>query len=329
MKFIAYEVRDDEVSFFNEATKKNNMEVIYTHDKLNLHTVSLSKDCIGVTILGCNVDTKILDKLKELGVKYLATRTIGYDHIDIHYANKIGIKVSNAKYGPNGVADFTVMLMLMSIRKYKQALFRGNVNDYSLSGLQGKEMKSLTIGVIGTGRIGQTVIENLQGFGSKIIAYDAYENQNLQGKVTYVDLATIYKKSDVITLHTPLFQSTYHLINKQTLEQMKDGVVLINTARGELMDLVALVEGLESKKIGALGVDVIENEQGIYHLDRRFDIIRNRDMAYIRQFPNVTMTQHIAFYTEEAVESMVQCAVESLNEFAARGQSENEIFCKL
>ncbi|WP_160680118.1 D-isomer specific 2-hydroxyacid dehydrogenase family protein [Clostridium sp. C8-1-8] len=326
MKFIAYDTRDDERNAFEELSKKLNIEIKLILEGLNINNIDLAKDFDGVTILGhSKVDSVILDKLKEFKINYLSTRTVGYNHIDIDYAKTLGIKVSNSYYAPNGVADYTVMLILMCIRHYKQAMFRGNVNDYSLKGLQGKEMKDLTIGVIGTGKIGATVIDNLKGFGSKILAYDKYENEKVKQKATYVDLDTLYKESDVITLHTPLLDSTYHMINTEALAKMKDNVVLINCARGELMHIPDLITGVETRKIGALGLDVFENEEGIYHLDRRTDIISNRDMAYLRQFPNVIMTQHMAFYTDAAVTSMVCSSVNSLVDFIEKGESVHEI----
>ncbi len=326
MKIAAYDVREDEKIYFEEIIKQLDLEIVYIDEILSMDTIELAKNCDGVSILGhSQIDSTILNKLKDLNIKYISTRTVGYNHIDLEYANKIGIKVSNSNYPPSGVAEYTVMLMLMSSRNYKQAMFRGNVNDYSLAGLRGKEIKDLTVGVIGSGKIGCAVIDILQGFGCKIIVYDKFIKEEIKLKAEYVDLETLYKDSDVITLHTPLLKETYHMINKETINKMKDGVILINCARGELMDIEAVIEGIEEKKIGALGLDVIENEEGIYHKDRRTDILINRQMAYIRQFPNVTMTQHIAFYTDTAVKSMVTCSVKSLVDFINTGKSELEI----
>lgn len=328
MKFISYETREDERKDFEELSKKLNVEIVLVKETLNENTVCLAEGCDGVTTLGqSQINKSILDKLRKINIKYIATRTIGYNHIDVKYAKSKGIKVSNAYYAPNGVAEYTVMLMLMCIRNYKQAMFRGNVNDYSLIGLRGREMKDLTVGVIGTGKIGAAVIECLQGFKCRILAYDKFVNESIKEKVSYVDLDTIYKESDIITLHTPLNEDTYHIINSENIKKMKDDVVLINCARGQLMHLPDLIDGIEKRKIGALGLDVVENEEGIYHLDRRTDIISNRDMAYLRQFPNVIMTQHMAFYTDAAVNSMVRCSINSLVCFAKNGISDCEVNC--
>ncbi len=326
MRITAYEIREDEKKVFEKLAKELNIEIISTNEALNENTIQLAQGSQGVTILGhSKINAAILNNLKELNINYISTRTVGYDHIDIEAARKLDMKVSNAKYGPNGVADYTMMLILMSLRKYKQAMFRANVNDYSLFGLQGREMKDLTIGIMGTGRIGSQVINILSGFGSRILAYDNFQNEKVKDKAEYVSMEYLYENSDVISFHVPLLDSTYHMVNKESLEKMKDGVILINCARGELMNFSDVIEAIENERIGALALDVFENENGIYHMDRRTDIIRNRDMAYIRQFPNVIMTQHMAFYTDVAVADMVSCGVKSLVSFVTEDKSENEI----
>lgn len=313
MKIIAFEVRDDEMSTFRRLEEEHNLDIAYYSFPIDTEHLDLVDGYEYITTLGMShLDADLLDKLYERGIRFLSTRTIGYNHIDVEHANQLGMVVSNACYGPYGVADYTIMLILMSLRHYKQALFRGNVNDYSLTGLQGMEMHNLTVGVIGTGKIGAAVIQNLQGFRCKVLAYDVYENPSVKDMAEYVSLEELYERCDIITLHTPLLPSTHHMINKDTISQMKDGVIIINCARGPLICLEDLVNAVESKKVGAVGLDVVEHEEGIYHRDLRSDIIRNRDMAYLRQFPNVTMTQHMAFYTKEAVESMVEYSVKNL-----------------
>lgn len=313
MKLIAFEVRDDEMGTFKRLEKEHNLEITYYPFPVTTENIDLADGFEYMTTLGMShLDSELLDLLYQKGIRFLNTRTIGYNHIDIKHANEAGMVISNTYYGPYGVADYAIMLILMSLRHYKQALFRGNVNDYSLAGLQGMEMRNLTVGVIGTGKIGAAVIENLQGFRCKVLAYDVHQNPSVQGLAEYVSLKELYNRCDIITLHTPLLESTYHMINKDTIGQMKDGVIIINCARGPLICLEDLINAVESKKVGAVGLDVVEHEEGIYHRDLRSDIIRNRDMAYLRQFPNVTMTQHMAFYTKEAVESMVVYSIKNL-----------------
>lgn len=320
MKICAYEVREDEKKDFARMAEKLQVE-IELHDEIpGPDTAALAEGCEGVTMLGMGkIDKELLDMWKSMGVQCISTRTIGYNHIDTDYAKEIGMQVCNAAYPPSGVAEFTLMLMLMCLRNYKQSLWRGQVNDFALQGLQGKEIGSMTVGVIGTGKIGAQVIKYLTGFGCRILAYDMYPNVALKDVVEYVELDELFAKADMITLHTPLLDSTYHLVNAETIAKMKDGVVLINCARGELMDTTALIEGIESGKIGALGLDVVEGERGIAHEDHRIDILSNQQMAYLRQFRNVTMTPHMAFYTDVAVSHMVECGVAGLVEMLQNG----------
>ncbi|MCR3761562.1 lactate dehydrogenase [Clostridium felsineum] len=326
MKILAFEVREDEELYFKKYADKYNCEITLTEAPLNFETLPMANGYDGVSILGkSHLTADIEDNLKASKVNFCSTRTVGFNHIDIEHAHKIGLKVANSNYPPTGVAEHTVMLILMSLRNYKQAMWRGQVNDYSLSGLKGRELNSLTVGIIGTGKIGQCVIKNLFGFGCKILACDKYENDEIKKYATYTDLDTLITSSDIISLHTPLLESTYHLINDEKINKMKDNVVLINCARGELMDINALIYGVESKKIGALGLDVIEGEDGLYHEDKRSDIISNQKIAYLRQFPNVILTQHIAFYTDTAVENMVKCSIEAIHDFVKKGDCPTSI----
>ncbi|MCC8059259.1 MAG: D-isomer specific 2-hydroxyacid dehydrogenase family protein [Clostridiales bacterium] len=320
MKIYAYEVREDERRAFARIGAELGAELVLDTAVPTLENAESVRGCEGVTMLGQGkISRELLEKYRELGICCISTRTIGYNHIDIAAAKELGIQVCNSNYAPNGVADFTVMMILMCLRNYKQAMWRGYVNDFSLGGLEGREMRSLTIGVMGTGRIGLQVLKNLQGFGCRLLAYDVYQNEATARVAQYVSLDEFYRECDIISLHMPLLPSTKHIINAESIAKMKDGVILVNCARGELMDSEALVEGIESMKIGALGMDTLEGEEGIIHCDRRTDIIANRNWFYLHQFRNVIMTQHMAFYTEEAVESMVRCGVEGILQMAESG----------
>lgn len=320
MKIYAFEVREDEKKAFEQIAAQCGVEVTLSSEVPSLENADVVKGYDGVTTLGMGkLNRELLSRYHENGVRFLSTRTIGYNHIDLAAAKELGISVCNATYAPNGVADFTVMMILMCLRQYKQAMWRGQVNDFSLQGLQGRDMSSLTIGIMGTGRIGVQVLKNLSGFGCRLLAYDIRKNPEAEKLAEYVDQETIYKECDVISLHMPLFDSTYHIINEETIAKMKDGVILINCARGGLTDINALVDGIESEKIGALGMDTVEGEEGIVHEDRRTDIISNRNWFYLHQFRNVIMTQHMAFYTKEAVESMVRCGVEGIVQMEQTG----------
>ena len=313
MKIAVYEVRDDERAALEAEAEATGAELILSSEIPGPETAALAEGCGGVSFLGQGkIDAALLDVWHAMGVSCLSTRTIGTDHIDLRHAEELGMRVCNASYAPNGVAEFTVMMMLMCLRHYKQALWRGQVNDFELEGLQGRELRNLTVGVIGTGRIGRQVIQDLSGFGCRILAYSPHAGAHDLGGAELVDLPTLLRQSDIVTLHVSLSSATYHMINRETIAQMKDGAILINSARGPLADLDALVWGIESGKLGALGIDTSEGEEGIIHADHRTDILTNRNWFYLHQFRNVIMTQHMAFYTDAAVESMVRTGIEGI-----------------
>lgn len=306
MKVAVYNYRDfDEKKWFDKYSKELGIELVICHDAPDLSNIELARGCECADIITSKIPRELVAKFHEVGVRYLATRTIGYDHIDLDAAREYGIHVANAPYGPDGVADYAVMLILMSLRNMKRILERTNIQDYTLNGCLGRELKDLTVGVIGTGRIGRTVIRDLTGFGCKILAYDLYPLEEVKEHATYVDLDTLFAQSDVITLHTPLTEQNYHLIGHENIAKMKDHVVIVNTARGSLIDIPALIEEIENGKIGAAALDVVENEFGLYYYDHKSDILKNRDLAVLRGFPNVTVSHHMAFYTDNAIRTMV------------------------
>ena len=313
MNIAVFEVSPDERQELDRLSRTLPVSLTLEERNLSADTLALAAGAEGVSVLGrSRLDRPLLEGLKNLGVRYVSTRTIGVDHIDLDAARDCGIRVSHAAYPPDAVADFTVMLMLLVLRFYKPAMWRQNVNDYSLKGLMGRSMRRQTVGVVGTGSIGSAVIRDLSGFGCRILAYNPVEREDLRSLVSFVDLDTLYRESDIITFHVPSTPETRHMVNKEALSRMKDGIILINTARGDLMDIDAITEGIETEKIGSLAMDVFEHEQGIYHADRKTDILKNKDMVYLRQFPNVVLTQHMAFYTEESITSMVDCGIQSL-----------------
>jgi len=298
-RVTVYNYREfDEKKWFDYFGKELDIEVVPCPDVPTLENAALAKGSQCIDIITTPLDKELIEKFHEYGVEYITTRTIGYDHIDVEAARKCGIQVANAPYGPDGVADYTLMLMLMSIRKMKCIMERNVVQDFTLKGIQGKELKDFTVAVIGTGRIGRTVIKDLSGFGCKILAYDIYENEEVKKYATYVDEETLWKEADMITFHAPLTDDNFHMINQETMAKMKDGVVIINTARGGLIDSKALIDGIESGKVGAAGLDVIEDEFDLYYYDRKSDVLPNRDLAILKSYPNVTVSHHMAFYTE-------------------------------
>ena len=311
MKILAFSHRKDETAYFKEFSKKYNIDVVLTDKEPSMETVELANGFDCISIITTIIDAELVKKFHEIGVKFISTRTIGYDHIDLNEAKKLGMHVGNATYSPNSVADYTIMMMLMATRKMKLIMDRSNAQDYSLIGVQGKELPNLTVGVIGTGRIGRTVIKHLSGFGCELLAHDIYEQEEIKSYCKYVDLEYLFKNSDIITLHMPATSDNYHMINKESLSTMKNGVYIINTARGSLINTDDFVEAIENGKIGGAALDVIEHESGIYYNDLKGQVLNNKDLAILKSFPNVIVTPHTAFYTDQAVSDMVENSIRS------------------
>lgn len=317
MKLFVYNYREfDEAVYFQKFAKEYQVELGICHDAPTLENAHLAEGYEYISIITTKIDAGLIERFYELGVRMISTRTVGYDHIDVEAAKRVGMNIGNVTYSPECVADYTMMLILMSIRKMKRIMQRAEINDFSLPGIQGKELHNMTVGVIGTGKIGRAVIRDLNGFGCRIYAYDLQRDETVEKMAEYVDNPEeIYEKCDLLTLHMPLFENNFHMIDEKAVSKMKDGVVLINTARGGLMDTRALIDGLESGRIGALGLDVIEDEFGLYYNDLKSEVLSKRDLYTLRGFPNVVVTPHMAFYTDQAVSDMVRHSIESCLEF--------------
>jgi D-specific alpha-keto acid dehydrogenase len=235
-------------------------------------------------------------------VRYVSTRSVGYDHVDIECAESVGISVENVAYSPDGVADYTLMLMLMAVRSAASTISRAKIHDYRLNDIRGKELRDLTIGVIGTGRIGAAVMDRLRGFGCRVLAYDRCRKNSVE----YVSLDVLLHESDVVTLHAPLTADTHHLLDRRRIEQMRHGAFIINTGRGALLDSEALLPALESGHLGGAALDVLEGEEGVFYSDHRERPIENPVLLRLQQLPNVLITPHTAYYTEHALRDTVE-----------------------
>ena len=295
----------DELPEFKERAEELGLTLVTTSERPSLENLHLVEGSQCIDVVTTPVDRELLQALYDKGVRYVVTRCIGYDHIDVEAAKEIGITVANTPYGPNGVADYAVMLILMCIRKMGQIMARNAVQDYTLKGLIGRELNTLTVGVIGTGRIGMKVIKNLSGFGCKILCYDVYPNKAAEEYASYVSFEELIQQSDVITIHTPLTEENFHMIDAAAMAQMKDGVILINTARGSLIDTAALCDYIENGKVGAAGLDVVENEFDMYYYDRKSDVLTNRELNLFRSYPNVIVSHHMAFFTNDYLRTIV------------------------
>ncbi|WP_039658242.1 D-isomer specific 2-hydroxyacid dehydrogenase family protein [Clostridium tyrobutyricum] len=325
MKILVYSYRMDEAKYLDKFSKKYNVEIELCKEGPTLENVNLASGFNCISIITTPVDRNLIKKFYEVGVRFISTRTIGYDHIDIKSAREFGIHVGNVTYSPNSVADYTIMMILMISRKIKTIMERSNVQDYSLKGVQGKELQNLTVGIIGTGRIGKTVIKHLSGFDCKMLAYDIYKDKKLNQYVEYVNLKELFQKSNIITMHVPATKDNYHIIDKNSITLMKEGVFIINTARGSLINTDDLIDGIEKKKIGGVALDVIENESNIYYNDLKCQVLDNRDLAILKSYPNVIVTPHTAFYTDQAVSDMVENSILSCILFVEKKENPWEV----
>ena len=248
------------------------------------------------------VTSSALLALSRAGVRYVSTRSIGCNHIDVNYAQSVGIAVGNVAYSPDSVADYTLMLMLMAVRNVKSVIRRADIHDYRLHNVRGKELRDLTVGVVGTGRIGSAVLDRLRGFGCPTLACDRYPKTS----ACYVPLSELLDQSDIVTLHTPLTADTHHLLDRRRIEQMKHGAFIINTGRGSLLDTESLLSALESGRLGGAALDVLEGEDGIFYADRRNTTIENTLLPRLQQLPNVIISPHTAYYTDHALSDAVE-----------------------
>ncbi len=309
-KMLVYNMREfDEGAFFEKYAAEYGIELVTCRESPTLENADLAKGCQYVNIITTPISRALLEKYQRLGMKALVTRTIGSDHIDKKAAKELGIQIANTPYAPDGVAEYTILLMLSCLRKMKSILQRYRGQDYTLKGLMGQQLTGKTVGVIGMGRIGTRVCSMLSGFGCNVLAYAPHKKEAGADNATYVDLDTLFRQSDLITLHAPATESTYHMIDKNALEKMRDGVILVNTARGALIDTKAAIDALESGKIGAMGLDVVEDESSLFYYDLREQVLPNRDLYLLQSYPNVIITHHMAFYTQDAVETMVRDSV--------------------
>ncbi len=321
MKMFVYSLREyDERAFFDGMTAKYGVEYSSTGEKPTLENADLAKGYDAVNILTSPVDAALIDRFWDLGVRCIATRTIGYNHIDHVYARNVGMGVVNIAYSPATVADYTVMMILIGLRKLKYIQLRAGLQDFSLEGKLGRELRSCTVGIIGTGRIGSCVAHELKGFGCRIIAYDPYEKEELKDTVEYCSLDTLLKESDVITLHAASENGGAHMIGREAFAEMKDGVGIVNCARGSLIDSQALIDNIKSSHVGFACLDTVENEYDLYYFNRMGQPLDNPYLAELKSFPNVLVTPHMAFYTDQAVSDMVEHSITGILEFFEKQQ---------
>ena len=302
----------DEAQLFEELAPQLGVEVDVTCDRLDETTVSAAAGSRCVSVAHRSPVTEpTLRALRSAGVAYVSTRSTGHDHIDTEAAAELGITVEGVRYSPDSVADFTLMLMLMAVRNARSTVLRTHAQDFRLDGPRGKELRDMTVGVVGVGRIGTAVIHRLHAFGCRVLAYDRRQKADAE----YVTLDELLERSDLVTLHTPLTHGTHHLLDADRLRVMKAGAYLINTGRGALIDTSALVDVLETGRLGGAALDVVEGEDEIFYRDHGDTPISDDTFLRLQRLPNVLITPHMAYYTEHALADVVRNTILNALEF--------------
>jgi D-specific alpha-keto acid dehydrogenase len=317
MGITVYGCGRDEAALFRETALRFGVAPTITEAAVSEANAELAggNRCISVGHKSRITDS-VLRALSRAGVTYISTRSIGCNHIDVEYAASVGITVENIVYSPDSVADYTLMLMLMAVRNAKSTVRRSDRHDYRLNEVRGKELRDLTIGVVGTGRIGSAVVERLRGFGSRILTYDRRPAPSAEN----VSLDDLLRLSDMVTLHAPLTPDTHHLLDRRRIERMKRGAFVVNTGRGSLIDTEALVSALEGGRLGGAALDVIEGEEGIFYSDCRNKHIESKALLRLQEMPNVLITPHTAYYTEHALIDTVENSIANCLKYERRNQ---------
>jgi D-specific alpha-keto acid dehydrogenase len=315
MGITIYACGRDEADLFRETAPRFGVMPTITEEALSDATIDLvsGNRCISVGHK-THISGPILLALGQAGVKYLSTRSVGYNHIDMNCAESQGLSVENIAYSPDSVADYTLMLMLMTVRNAKCTISRVQVHDYRLNDARGRELRDLTVGVIGAGRIGIAVMDRLRGFGCRVLVCDRCPKTSADN----VALDELLQQSDIVTLHTPLDADTHHLFNRQRIEQMRDGACIVNTGRGPLIDTEALLLALESGRLGGAALDVLEGEEGVFYFDHSQRPIANQLLWRLQQLPNVLITPHTAYYTDHALSDIVEGTLTNCLRFESR-----------
>lgn len=325
MKVAFFDTKPYDKPSFEKYGKAANIDFVFYEAKLNIETAELTKGCDAVCVfVNDDVNDAVIDKLYSFGVKLIALRSAGYNNVDVKHAfGKIHV-VHVPAYSPYAVAEHAVALLLTLVRHIHKAYIRTRDFNFSLNGLTGFDLHGKTVGVIGTGKIGRIFIDICRGFGMNVLAYDRFPPQD--SDIKYVELDELQEKSDIISLHCPLTQDTYHMINKESIDKMKNGVIILNTSRGALIDTEALLDGIKTRKIGGACLDVYEEEANIFFNDFSEHIIDDDTLARLVSMPNVIVTSHQAFLTEEALNNIAETTVNNiLSYFENDGLCDNEL----
>lgn len=328
MKVAVFSTKAYDRRFLEAANTNYSHELVFFAPHLNYDTAILASECPAVCVfVNDQLDEKTLRVLAEQGTRLIALRSAGYNNVDLQAANELGMTLVRVPaYSPYAVAEHTIGLILTLNRKFHRAYNRVREGNFSLEGLLGFDLHNRTVGIVGTGKIGIIMAQILKGFGCQLLTYDLHPNPECEAVgAKYVELAELFAASDIITLHCPLTPETYHLINDKALEQMKQGVMLINTSRGALIDTKAVIEALKSRKIGYLGLDVYEQESDLFFEDLSESVIQDDIFQRLLTFPNVIITGHQAFFTENALENIAETTLSNITAIEQGHPCPNEV----
>ena len=327
-KIAFFGAKPYDIASFDKVNEKYNYDIRYYKGHLNPNNVVLTQDTDVVCIfVNDTADAAVIDAMVDNGVKLLALRCAGFNNVDLKAAKGKLPVVRVPAYSPYAVAEYSLALMLSLNRKIHRAYWRTRDGNFSLNGLMGFDMHGKTIGIIGTGKIARILIRLLKGFGMCILAYDLYPDMKFAGEegISYVSLDELYRESDIISLHCPLTDQTKYMIDKDSIDKMKEGVMIINTGRGQLINTNDLIEGLKEKKIAAAGLDVYEEEGEYFYEDKSDKIIDDDVLARLLSFNNVIVTSHQAFFTKEALHNIAETTLQNIEDFRCHRPLVNEV----
>lgn len=323
-KVCFFDTKPYDKLYFEPFAKEYNIELVYCESKLKEKSVILATGCDAVVaFVNDRINAEVINALERMGVSLVALRCAGYNNVDLKAARGKVRVVRVPAYSPHAVAEFTMGMFLSLNRKIYRAYNRIREYNFSLNGLLGADFYGKTVGVVGTGKIGQVFIDICLGFGMRVLAYDPYPKERTG--VRYVTFEELCRHSDLISLHCPLTKESYHLIDEKAIQAMKQGVMIVNTSRGALIDAKALIEGLKEGKIGAAGLDVYEEEGDYFYEDNSGEVMEDDELARLISMPNVLLTSHQAFLTREALENIAETTMENLRQFFAGEKLQNEV----
>ncbi len=325
MRIAFFDTKSYDKVYFEQYAEQYEQTIKFLESKLTPETAELARGYEAVcAFVNASITDEVISALENCGVKLLLMRCAGYNNVNLAAAKKSGITVLRVpNYSPEAVAEHAMALAMAANRRVHKAYNKVRENDFSLQGLMGLNFHGKTAGIIGTGKIGQAMVNICKGFGMKVVAYDLYPNKNLD--IEYISLDELLSVSDLISLHCPLFENTHYIINSKTIAKMKDGVVLVNTSRGGLIRTEDLIDGIKSQKFHAVALDVYEEENSVVFEDHSNDILSHTTVARLLSFPNVVLTSHQGFLTDDALSTIAEVTLQNAKDFEQGKPSENEV----